>query len=494
MSGGRDIAEVLSGNTDLNAPALHFTADGRTGARVSRADLFAAINAAAARVEHGPVAPGGVIAICGANAPEHFTATLGVARAGRIAAPMNVKLPPADQAALIEQIGAAEVWADAFSRSALADTLDPKPLATPLRGFADAGHGPVASGDQIALLMFTSGSTGLPKGVPITHGAYRWAFERFQVLRPVIEGRRCLVAAPIFHMNGQFHLLNILACGGEVVLMARFDPDRFLDAVDAFDVRRVTGVPPMMARCLQVARERRFANVETVALGSAPLSPGLSARIADLFPNAVVTNGYGTTETGPVSFGAHPDGLPTPPGALGRPMPGVELKLMGGEGPDEGVLHLRSPMTARGYWRREAGGKFDSAGWCDTGDVMRRDADGFYFFEGRADDMFVTNGENVYPGPIERALEAHPSVSQAVVLPVADDAHGAAPMALAVAAGAPPSEAELQAFVLEQVAAYAHPRRIFFVESLPVSGPNKIDRRAAAGLLQEHLRREGETA
>ena len=155
--------------------------------------------------------------------------------------------------------------------------------------------------------------------------------------------------------------------------------------------------------------------------------------MAQVFPNARVTNGYGTTETGPIVFGAHPDGKPRPKLSLGYPVPQIEWKLVGGASEDEGVLAPQPPADDRLPQPPEATAKRLTDGWYDTGDVMRRDADGFFFFVGRADDMFVCGGENVYPGEVEKLLERHPAVLQVRVVPVADEIKDQLPVAFVVA-------------------------------------------------------------
>jgi long-chain acyl-CoA synthetase len=220
--------------------------------------------------------------------------------------------------------------------------------------------------------------------------------------------------------------------------------------------------------------------VTTVTIGSAPLTDALLARVRSIFPNAVCVNGYGTTEAGPAVFGAHPDGRPRPGLSLGVPYEDVGVRLLGGATADEGVLHLNTPAVMPGYLHlREVSAAKLADGWYDTGDVMRRDADGFFYFVGRADDMFVCGGENVYPGEVEKLLERCPGVAQAAVVPAPDEIKGAIPIAFVVRlSGAQISEATVKQFALDHGPAFAHPRAVVFRDALPVASTHKIDRAA----------------
>jgi len=217
-------------------------------------------------------------------------------------------------------------------------------------------------------------------------------------------------------------------------------------------------------------------------MGSAPQTQALWDKARAALPGARIIMGYGTTEHGPSTFGPHPKGLPTPDLSLGYPLPDNEVRLVGGSTPDEGVLEVRCPAVMLGYANLpEATDKVLRDGWYWTGDVMRRDANGFYFFVGRADDMFVCSGENIYPGEVEALLERHPAVHQASVIPLADEERGMIPIAFVVLRpDASADEAEIKQFVLTNAPPVQHPRRIFFKPELPLTGTNKIDRKALA--------------
>ena len=340
------------------------------------------------------------------------------------------------------------------------------------------------------MFLYTSGSTGRPKGVVLSHYSHLWVVSQ-RMRRPGPYGHRVLVAAPLYHMNGLAMCQTTFNHGDTIVLLPQFTTRGYVEVAARHRVAQLTSVPTMMAMILR-ERELLVANdlsaVEGVRMGSAPITQALIDQLRGALPNAQITNGYGTTEAGPVVFGPHPKGLRQPELSTGHPHPEVQLRLVrdGREVEDEGVLEMRcgglmthyhklpevtaQVMTADGYYR--------------TGDVFRRDTNGFFFFVGRADDMFVCGGENVYPGEVEKMLERHPGIHQAAVLPVPDDLKGHKPVAFVVqASGATLDEQAVKDFALANAPAYQHPRRVFFINEMPLAGTNKIDKRQLAGMI-----------
>jgi acyl-coenzyme A synthetase/AMP-(fatty) acid ligase len=234
-----------------------------------------------------------------------------------------------------------------------------------------------------------------------------------------------------------------------------------------------------------------LSSVEFLRMGSAPVSQSLMAAIHRALPKAAVTNAYGTTEAGPVVFGPHPQGLPQPEMSVGYPHPKVEVRLIGDDGKpaEPGVLEMKSPAMMNFYHNRpDIASPITGDGFYVTGDVFRRDENGFYFFVGRTDDMFVSGGENIFPGEVEKMLETHPDVIQACVVPIEDDIKGTKPVAFVVKReGSRLDERSLKAYALENAPAYQHPRSIWFVESLPLASTNKLDRNALRALAAKKL-------
>jgi len=251
----------------------------------------------------------------------------------------------------------------------------------------------------------------------------------------------------------------------------------------------------MMMQERDLLSQTDLSSVRYVRMGSAPVSGALLDQIHALLPNAKVINAYGTTEGGPVVFGPHPGGVPTPPLAIGVAHPLVQLRLVdtNGQVADEGELEMRSPGLMNGYHNRaDLAPPITPDGFYRTGDVFRRDENGFYTFIGRRDDMFVSGGENIFPGDVEKMLERHPLIQQASVIPVDDAIKGTKPVAFIVRKpGAELSAEAVKKFALEHAPAYQHPRQVWFVDAFPLASTNKIDRAALKRDAAKRLAQEG---
>ena len=247
----------------------------------------------------------------------------------------------------------------------------------------------------------------------------------------------------------------------------------------------------MMLREQDALAQSDLGSVEFIRMGSAPVSASLMAATHKAFPKAAVTNAYGTTEAGMIVFGPHPKGLPQPESSVGAKHPKAEIRLVDGSNRDanEGVLEMKAPAIMNGYHNRpDVAPPITPDGYYITGDVFRRDKDGFYYFIGRTDDMFVSGGENIYPADVERMLERHPAVGQAVVIPVDDAIKGTKPVAFVIPkAGQHPSEDDIKKFALANAPAYQHPRFVWFVDDLPLASTNKVDRGVLKTIAQQRV-------
>jgi len=480
-------------NTHTPGSAYIDLADGRsyTLAEIDvRAGRFAR-----AMVDRG-LERGTRVAIVADNGAPFVTAYLGLMRAGLVPVMINHRLPMATIAFIVADSDAALVLADvAHQRHVppgtamlMLDTSDDLLAATPLPAVRPEPG-------EIAEILYTSGSTGRPKGVPLSHDGQVWAMDRFIAVSDRPE--RTVIAAPAYHMNGLFFSAISLALGSLIVSLPRFDAAAYLRAVAEHRCTLLSGVPTMfvlMARKCELVETLDLSSVRDIVIGSAPLSATLLDRLKAVFPEASLRNSYGTTETGPAMFGPHPDGLPRPPLAIGYPYPGVEWRLTGGPDASEGVLETRTPATLKAYLNLpEASADRLSDGWYATGDVMRRDVDGFFHFLRRADDMFVCGGENVYPDEVERLLERHPDVGHAAVVAAEDEVKGMIPIAFVVPREGHTIDPEvLKRFTLEEGPGFSHPRAIVVLDHLPAGTTFKVDQaalRAQAAEIARGLRR-----
>ncbi len=496
-----NLGDLIRRDRDLDKVAI-IDLGGKLPREVSYARLDAMANGVARALSVRGLARGDRLAILSANRVEYLAAYYGIMRAGLVAVPVSFKFPRSTIHFILRDAKAKLVFCDM-------PRAPDCPLGIPAVHFGGDGAsgfdrfldgGPfdavVPRPREPAMFLYTSGSTGMPKGVVLSHQSHIWVVETR--LTDELERHRYLIAAPLYHMNAL--ALAKLACAAHatIVLLPQFTAPAYIEAIGRNRCTWLTAVPPMIAMMLrekELLARTDLSSVEFIRMGSAPVSHALMEAIRHALPRASVTNAYGTTEAGPVVFGPHPEGLPQPDMSVGYPHPKVKLRLADGDDrdTDQGVLEMKCPALMNGYHNRpDVKPPFTADGFYVTGDVFRRDADGFHYFIGRSDDMFVSSGENIYPADVERMLERHPDVAQAAVVPIDDDIKGQKPVAFVVSKpGRRPSEDEIRRFALANAPAYAHPRFVWFVDELPLASTNKVDRVLLHGLAQERATQSG---
>jgi long-chain acyl-CoA synthetase len=361
---------------------------------------------------------------------------------------------------------------------------------------ASGGFEPQRLADEHpAFQPYTSGSTGRPKGVVLTHVGQCWWIRCLQKYWPGQPDSRALAAVPLYHKNAMAGSIKpMLSWGGSVVLLPNFEPRRFLRTLSEYRCTNISAVPAVFTLLLQerdLIETLDFSALKSFKIGSAPTPKELMDAVELAF-GVPASESYGLTEGGPVMIGPPIDGRVVPHGSCGVAWPEGEVKLVdadGNEHPSYGELWVRNPGVTPGYWRLpEVNRQRLRDGWLSTGDIFSKDQEGFFYFRGRTDDMFNSGGENVYPLEIENMLLRNSAVAEASVVPVAHRIKGEVPVAMVVKAkGREITEEELKQFCLSIGPAYAHPRRIVFVDELPLNGPGKIDRKIVQRLMNERF-------
>ncbi len=336
-----------------------------------------------------------------------------------------------------------------------------------------------------AVILYTSGTTGQPKGAELSHANLRTnVATTVETLMPSGPGDMLFGGLPLFHSFGQTCGLNAaMAAGACLALLPKFDGEEALRIVEQDRVTIFLGVPTMYMGLLAVKDPQRFdtSSVKVGASGGASLPVEVLRGVEGTFGFGLL-EGYGLSETSPVASFNHPD-RPTKPGSVGTPIRGVELALHDENGVEVadgeiGEIVIRGENVMKGYWNRpEETAEVMRGGWFHSGDLATRDADGFYFIVDRKKDMIIRNGFNVYPREVEEVLYTHPAVAEAAVFGIPDPVHGEEVAALVTLKdGVSATPEELRDFVAGQIAVYKYPR-VVRLGTLPKGPTGKILKR-----------------
>ena len=428
------------------------------------------------------------------NVPYFAVVYYGVLRAGGVVVPMNVLLKSREVRFYLENSGAKVVFAwhefaSAAERGAAetaAECVVVKPgefeqllaSAEPVPDVVDRAP------EDPAVILYTSGTTGTPKGAELTHGSLGRNCEIGQKLFSLTEQDVMFGGLPLFHAFGQSCALNtVVRAGACLTLLPRFDPAKALGIIDRDGVSVFAGVPTMYTALLHQPSERDV-RLRICVCGGAALPVevlrGFEARF-----DCKLLEGYGLSETSAIASFNHAD-RDRKPGSIGTPVEGVQMKIVddkGAEVPqgDVGEIVIRGHNVMKAYWKlpEATAEAIDADGWFHSGDVGKVDEDGYFFIVDRKKDLIIRGGYNVYPREIEEVLYEHPAVREAAVIGIPHDELGEeVAAAVALKEGEQLSTDDLQAYVKAQVAAYKYPRSIWFVDELPKTPTGKILKRA----------------
>lgn len=413
---------------------------------------------------------GCIVAWLGHNSWDLIATLVACERLGAVLLPLNTRLAAAELARIVGHAGATH----------LMGTPETAALAGELHASARWASGPQADvlpGDL--LLVYTSGTTGQPKGAMHTRAGLQANAVAAIAAQGLGARSRVLAVLPLFHVGGLcIQTLPALVAGGAVNLQPRFEPGAWFDAVQGWRPTTTLMVPAVMKALIEHPRwaTADLSSLRFVASGSQIVPRALiDAFHARGVPVAQV---YGATETGPVSVVLRPDEAQSHPGLAGRPALGVQLRLAA-----DGEIWLKAPNLMRGYHRSAESG-FDAQGWFHTGDLAVRHADGLLQVVGRSQDLIISGGENIHPAEIENLVAQHPSVLECAVAGLPDARWGEVPvLAVVPRPGQVVDGVALLALLDGQLARFKHPRRVVVLPALPKTALGKVQRKALALLL-----------
>jgi long-chain acyl-CoA synthetase len=475
------------------------------------ASLDVAVNRFANGLRARGVVRGDRVALACPNLPQFVVAYYAVLKLGAIVVPINILLKSGEIAyhlrdsgarALICFEGTAELPLGTEGRAAFAQL--PECTLFVVVGRGEAGEETfdslsqdqpphfdttVTAPDDTAVILYTSGTTGTPKGAELSHSNLAMNALASVAMTHLNSHDVSLVALPLFHSFGQSVQMNASAAsGGSMVLLPRFDAEAAMRAMTDHSVTIFCGVPTMYIALLNLDWKGPDLAVSLrLGVSGGAALPVVVLRDFEQRYGVVILEGYGLSETSPVATFNHFD-IKRVPGSVGVPIAGTEVGLMDEHGvllgtDEPGEIVVRGHNVMKGYWNKpEESAQALREGWFHTGDIGRRDAAGNYYIVDRIKDMVIRGGFNVYPREIEELLMQHPAVAMAAVVGVPHEVHGEEIKAFVVAKqGVPAEGAEIIAWCRERMAAYKYPRSVELVEALPMTATGKILKRELRG-------------
>lgn len=502
------VADVVAANA-ARVPDQPAIVDVSSANMLTWAELDGAVSAEADRLVQAGVGPGDRVVVRLGNGAAFCVTVLGALRVGAVVVPHGPVAVARELDIVFTDCRPSVVVAadtDDTARGCAA-TVGASVIAPPDLAARAPGRAGEGGAEGIALLVYTSGTTGVPRGIRLSHRALLANREQTAALRPppVTPVDRVLVSLPLFHISGlAAGFLQVCWAGATVVLTESFAPADILDVLTAQRVTALAGVPTIFRALLDLPADdlrAATAGVRLCTSGGAPLPPGWFTAFHEATGLAIV-EGYGLTEAGPVVT-SNPLDAPPKPGSVGRPLPGIEVRLVDTEGRpidvapesddeddeldvdiddghDTGLVTVRGPNLFSGYWPDGAGGP-DADGWFRTADVGFLDADGDLHLVDRSSDVVIVNGFNVYPREVEQVLLSIEGVTEAAVVGQRDERAGEVVKAVLVTDPAAGVDEELvRTYCAQRLARFKVPAVITFVDALPRTPTGKIARRQLA--------------
>lgn len=479
------------------ATALRFN-----GATTTWAELHDRVSALAAALHRRGVAAGDRVMILMLNRPEFVEATLAANQLGAIAVPVNFRLAPPELAFLVEDCGSAVMVTEPMLAPAAAAVRDLTPrLAEVIVAGAETGAGVLGYEDLIAeagdpappvdippdhpaLIMYTSGTTGRPKGAVLTHANLAGqAMTAIYTNPPKLGHDVGFIGVPLFHIAGIGNVLPALILGAPTVIhpLGGFDPGNLLDVLAAEKVTGIFLVPAQwQAVCAEQQVRPRPLALRTLSWGAAPASDTLLRQMAETFPGCNIVAAFGQTEMSPVTCMLLGEDALRKLGSVGKVIPTVAARIVDENMNDVpigqvGEIVYRAPTLMAGYWNNpQATAEAFAGGWFHSGDLVRSDDEGYIWVVDRKKDMIISGGENVYCAEVENALAAHPGIVEVAVIGRPDDTWGEVPVAVAAVSEPGLRLADLTDFLNQRLARYKHPKVLEIVDALPRNPAGKV--------------------
>jgi acyl-CoA synthetase (AMP-forming)/AMP-acid ligase II len=490
-----NIGQFLRKRAHLN-PDMEAVVDLASGRRFSYREADARADAIAGALRARGIKAGDRVAILAMNGVEFFESFFGAARLGAVAVPLNWRLVADELSYILKDSGATALIYSTDFAAAVADIHGRGKDATDIANWieiagggdrqafaedydqvlasADSSPAEITAGDDDPLfIMYTSGTTGLPKGALHSHKTMMWALITATNTADIRYGDRYAIALPMFHVGALQPVLNIVYVGGTLALMRQFEPKLMWDVIEREKINVTLAVPAMLNFMLQVPDFDKYdySHLRWIMSGASPVPASLIEKYKDI--GIEIHQVYGLTECGGPGTLIGPDDAMVRIGSAGKAFFHGEVRVVDDAGNDvapgtPGEVIIRAPNNMIGYWNKpEATAEAIRDGWLYTGDVALIDADGFITIHDRIKDMVISGGENVYPAELENVIMGHPGVADVAVIGMPSERWGESPFAVVVRKDANLSEADVLKFCDGRLARFKQPKGAAFVEAIP---------------------------